>query len=58
MATHSGLLVWRIPWTEEPGRLQWMGSDCKESRHNLATEQLLLREYSKELLYLVGDTAR
>ena len=21
MATHSGILVWRIPWTEEPGRL-------------------------------------
>ena len=22
MATHSGILAWRIPWTEEPGRLQ------------------------------------
>ena len=22
MTTHSGILVWRIPWTEEPGRLQ------------------------------------
>ena len=22
MATHSSILVWRIPWTEEPGRLQ------------------------------------
>ena len=26
MATHSSLLAWRIPWTEEPGRLQSMGS--------------------------------
>ena len=26
MATHSSILVWRIPWTEEPGRLQSMGS--------------------------------
>ena len=26
MATHSGILVWRIPWTEEPGRLQPIGS--------------------------------
>ena len=26
MATHSSVLVWRIPWTEEPGRLQSMGS--------------------------------
>ena len=25
MATHSGILVWEIPWTEEPGRLQSMG---------------------------------
>ena len=26
MATHSSILVWRILWTEEPGRLQSMGS--------------------------------
>ena len=26
MATHSSILVWRIPWTEEPARLQSMGS--------------------------------
>ena len=26
MSTHSSILVWRIPWTEEPGRLQSMGS--------------------------------
>ena len=26
MATHSSILVWRIPWMEEPGRLQSMGS--------------------------------
>ena len=25
MATHSIILAWRIPWTEEPGRLQSMG---------------------------------
>ena len=25
IATHSGILAWRIPWTEEPGRLQSMG---------------------------------
>ena len=29
MATHSSLLAWRIPWTEEPGGLQSTGS--KES---------------------------
>ena len=26
MALHSSILAWRIPWTEEPGRLQSMGS--------------------------------
>ena len=25
-ATHTNILAWRIPWTEEPGRLQSMGS--------------------------------
>ena len=26
MATHSSILAWRIPWIEDPGRLQSMGS--------------------------------
>ena len=26
MASHSSILAWKIPWTEEPGRLQSMGS--------------------------------
>ena len=26
MATHSNILAWKIPWMEEPGRLQSMGS--------------------------------
>ena len=26
IATHSSILAWRIPWTEEPGRLQSIGS--------------------------------
>ena len=26
MATHSGILAWKVPWTEEPGGLQTMGS--------------------------------
>ena len=26
MATHSNILAWKIPWTEEPGMLQSMGS--------------------------------
>ena len=38
MATLSSILAWRIPWTEEPGRLQSMG--CKELD---MTEQLSTR---------------
>ena len=32
MATHSSILIWRIPWTEEPGRLQSIG--LQRVRHN------------------------
>ena len=32
MATHSGILVWKIPWTEEPRGLQSKGS--QGVRHN------------------------
>ena len=34
MVIHSSILVWRIPWTEEPGRLQFMG--LQEVGHDLA----------------------
>ena len=30
MATYSSILAWRIPWTEEPGGLQFMGSQRVE----------------------------
>ena len=30
MATHSGILSWRIPWTEEPGGLQYICSHRAE----------------------------
>ena len=38
MATHSSILAWRIPWTEEPGRPQFMvlqrvGHDPAVNRH-------------------------
>ena len=35
MATHSSILAWRLPWTEEPGGLQYMGH--KESDTTKAT---------------------
>ena len=37
MATHATILAWRIPWTEEPGGLQSMGSQrVGHNRSNLA----------------------
>ena len=36
MATHSSILAWRIPWTEEPGGLQSMGS--QRVGHGLASK--------------------
>ena len=35
MATHLCALAWKIPWTEEPGMLQFMG--LQRVRHNSAT---------------------
>ena len=40
MATHSSILAWRIPWTEEPGGLQSM-----ESQRVNVTEQLNKQQY-------------
>ena len=37
MATHSSILAWEIPWPEEPGGLQSMGSQTVG--HNLMTKQ-------------------
>ena len=37
VATHSSIFAWRIPWTEEPGELQFMGS--QKAEHDLATKQ-------------------
>ena len=42
MATHSSVLAWRIPWTEEPGGLHPWG--CKESD---TTEQLTHTQTSR-----------
>ena len=48
MATHSSILAGRIPWTEEPGRLQTMGS------HRVGqTEQLTLSLHFTILLKMI-----
>ena len=39
MATHSGILVWRMPWTEEPGGLQSVGLQSQTRLNVLAHTQ-------------------
>ena len=50
MDTHSSILAWRIPWTEEPGRLQFMGLQKKSDM----TEQLTLSHFSPHNMILMS----
>ena len=40
MATHSSILAWRIPWTEEPGELQSMGSQRVGHNSDFTSQRL------------------
>ena len=51
MATHSSILAWRIPWTEEPGRLQSMGSQESDTTYRLYYYYLLL--YCAKVFFFV-----
>ena len=55
MATHSGILAWGIPWTEEPGGLQSMGP--QRGGHDLATKQQSVKynglNFRKEIAILI-----
>ena len=59
MATHSNILAWRIPWKEEPGRLQSMGgrkeSDTTERLHFSFTLPYPERDshYSETVLVII-----
>ena len=60
MAPHSSTLAWKIPWTEEPGRLQSMGS--KRVRHDWATSLSLFtfmhwrRKWQPTPVFLPGES--
>ena len=60
MAPHSSTLAWKIPWMEEPGRLQSMGS--LRVRHNLATSLSLFtfmhwrRKWQPTPVFLPGES--
>ena len=51
MATHSSILAWRIPWTEEPGGLQFLG--WQRVRHRYADDTTLMAESEEELKRLL-----
>ena len=42
MATHSSILAWRIPWTEEPGRLQAIGLQSRTRLQRLSRHTALV----------------
>ena len=50
IATHYSILAWEVPWTEEPGRPQSMGS--QSVRHNLTTKQ---QQMIDKLLIFLND---
>ena len=50
MTTYSSVLAWRIPWTEEPGRLKSMGS--QRVGHDLATKEQRRRKTKTKSLTL------
>ena len=54
MATHSSTLAWKIPWTEEPGRLLSMG--FQRVRHSWATECMCLPLSFCEIQVMVADS--
>ena len=45
MATHSSILAWTIPWTEEPGRLQSMGLQESDTTETLTLQQIRRRGF-------------
>ena len=47
MATHSSTLAWRIPWTEEPGRLQSMGSQESDTTEQLQFYFIVIFNHNK-----------
>ena len=53
MAIHSSTFAWRIPWTEEPGRLQSMGSKSQTQMTEGATFFHIKFRHTRERLRLI-----
>ena len=60
MGTHSSTLAWEIPWTEEPGRLQSMGSlrvgHDGETSLSLSTVMHRRRKWQPTPVFLPGES--
>ena len=54
LATHSSILVWRIPWTEEPGRLQSIGSQSLTQLKQLSMQYTFQYGMRKEFWSWMG----
>ena len=52
MVTHSSILVWKIPGTEEPGRIQSLGSQESETAEQLSAAQHMV--FLRDTYSLVG----
>ena len=50
MATHSSIFAWRIPWTEEPGGLQSMGSQESDTTQQLNHPRIDFYVFSQSLV--------
>ena len=57
-ATHSSILAWRIPWTEEPGRLQPMGSDMTQRHTQCYCSHIFVQSLYNELTEVANDRAK
>ena len=59
MATHASILAWEIPWTEEPGGLQFMGSKKSQTRLSdracMPASGIFMHEANPNLLLLLDD---
>ena len=55
MATHSSILVWRIPGTEEPGRLESMGLQRIDTIEELSMGKKLFHCEKEEFLDLLNQ---
>ena len=61
MATHSCILPWRLPWREEPGRLQSMGRrelDMTEQLHSLTYSIQFYTIYKTKIRVLISKCER